>query len=83
MAYLNMTDPIHQCPPAWKEITEPVRTCGRTNETAPHPVFSNRPGPASGGYSSVSFSTHNISFSHICGRIIGYFSTSPDAFQPS
>ena len=24
VAYLNMTDPTHQCPPAWREITEPV-----------------------------------------------------------
>ena len=33
VAFLNMTDPAHQCPPAWREITEPVRACGRTNET--------------------------------------------------
>ena len=65
VAYLNMTDPTHQCPPAWREITEPVRTCGRTN----------------GGCSSVSFSTYNISFSHICGRIVGYQSATTDAFH--
>ena len=76
VAYLNMTDPTHQCPPAWREITEPVRTCGRTNETVPHPVYSN----TLGGCSSVSFSTYNISFSHICGRIIGYQVGSIDAF---
>ena len=70
MAFLNMTDPTHQCPPAWREITMPVRTCGRTNETV-----------AGSGCSSVSFSTFNISFSHICGRIIGYQLGSPDAFQ--
>ena len=77
VAYLNMTDPTHQCPPAWREITEPVRTCGRTNETVAHPVYSN----ALGGCSSVSFSTYNISFSHICGRIIGYQVGNPNAFH--
>ena len=77
MAYLNMTDPTHQCPPAWREITEPVRTCGRTNETVPSALYSN----SSGGCSSVSFSTYNISFSHICGRIRGYQLGSPDSFQ--
>ena len=72
VAYLNMTDPTHQCPPAWREITAPVRTCGRTNETS-----TVRYG---GGCSSVSFSSYNISFSHICGRIIGYQLGHTDAF---
>ena len=77
VAYLNMTDPTHQCPPAWREITEPVRTCGRTNETVQSVLHSNS---LPGGCSSVSFSAYNISFSHICGRIIGYQSGNPDAF---
>ena len=75
VAYLNMTDPTQQCPPAWREITEPVRACGRTNETSMSPATSRM-----GGCSSASFSTYNISFSHICGRIIGYQFGSPDAF---
>ena len=75
VAYLNMTDPTHQCPPAWREITEPVRTCGRTNESLPQPVFGTL-----GGCSSVFFSTYNVSFSHICGRIIGYQLGGPEAF---
>ena len=70
VAFLNMTDPAHQCPPAWREITTPVRTCGGTNDTV-----------GGSGCSSVSFSTYNISFSHICGRIIGYQFGSPDAFH--
>ncbi len=70
VAFLNMTDPTHQCPPAWREIAEPVRTCGRTNVTL----------PGGGGCSSVSFSTYNISFSQICGRIIAYQLGSTDAF---
>ena len=72
VAFLNMSDPTHQCPPAWREFTEPVRTCGRTNETL----------PSGGGCSSVSFSSYNIAFSHICGRIIGYEFGSPSAFRP-
>ncbi len=76
VAYLNMTDPTHQCPPAWREITTPVRTCGRTNET----VSNSDDTVGSGGCSSVSFSTCNIPFSHICGRIIGYQLGHPDAF---
>ena len=39
VAYLNMSDPTHQCPPAWREITGPVRTCGRTNQTLVSPFF--------------------------------------------
>ena len=77
VAYLDMTDPTQQCPPAWREITEPVRACGRTNETVPHPADPDQ----LGGCSSVSFSSYNISFSHICGRIIGYQFGSPDAFR--
>ena len=29
VAYLDMRDPTQQCPPAWREITDPVRMCGR------------------------------------------------------
>ena len=76
VAYLNMNDPTHQCPPAWREITEPVRTCGRTNET----VSRTGGGNSLGGCSAVSFSTYNISFSHLCSRITGYQLGSPDAF---
>ena len=75
VAYLNMADPNHQCPPAWREITEPVRTCGRTNETLPHPVTS-----SSGGCSSAHFGANGILYSHICGRVVGYQVGTTDAF---
>ena len=77
VAFLNMSDPTHQCPPAWREIPTPVRTCGRTNETVPNP----NDRTTLGGCSSVSFINYNISFSHICGRIVGYQLGSPEAFQ--
>ena len=54
-----------------------MRACGRTNETVPHPADPDQ----LGGCSSVTFSTYNISFSHMCGRIIGYQFGSPDAFR--
>ena len=80
VAYLNMADPTHQCPPAWREITEPVRTCARTNQTLPHP------GPLSfldgGGCSSAHFGANGILYSHICGRVVGYQVGSPDGFGP-
>ena len=78
VAYINMTDPTHECPPAWMEITEPVRTCGRANQTLSHPA-----NPAMlGGCSSAKFSTSGISYTHVCGRILGYQFGSPDAFHP-
>ena len=74
MAYLNMTDPTHQCPPEWRERTPPVeRSCGRTNETL----------SGHGGCSSVMFYSYGISYSHICGRIIGYDVVSPNGFLSS
>ena len=76
VAYLNTTDPTHQCPPAWRERTDTaVRTCGRTNET----LSDNRTN--GGGCSSVTFYSYGISYSHICGRIIGYLRGSPNGFD--
>ena len=80
MAYLNMSDSSHQCPPAWREITEPVRTCGRTNQTLVSPFFGSTFG--FGGCSSAFLSTHSNSYSHVCGRIIGYQLGSANGFQP-
>ena len=74
VAYLNMTDPTHQCPSEWREITrteDPRRLCQRTNETL----------LAGAGCSSATFSTHGLSYSHVCGRIVGYQSGSTDAFE--
>ena len=48
VAYLNMSDPSHQCPSVWKEIT---------------------------------YSTGSEQYDQVCGRIIGYQISTPDAFN--
>jgi len=58
VTYLNMTDPVQQCPDTWRYIASPKRTCGRTNNLA--------------GCSSASFNTQGTNYSRICGRVIGY-----------
>lgn len=58
VTYLNMTDPVQQCPDTWRYIASPKRTCGRTNNLA--------------GCSSASFGTQGTSYSRICGSVIGY-----------
>ena len=69
VANLDMTDPNQQCPNGFRLVnrtTAPLRTCGR-------------PGPA--GCVSTTFPVHRIEYSRVCGRVIGYQVTSPDAFQ--
>ena len=67
VAYLNMTDPSQQCPPAWREYnTSGVRACGR---------------PASNNCPSTLFPT-NQQYSRVCGRVIGYQVGTPDGFFP-
>ena len=67
VAYLDMTDPAHQCPREWKEIPSPVRTCGRGANTS--------------GCDSVVFSTDGTQYSSIFGRVIGYQFGDPNAFS--
>ena len=70
VAYLNMTDPSQQCPSAWTLQTrssEPRRLCGRSSSGA--------------GCKSVTYSTFGINYSHVCGRVTGYQSRTPDAFH--
>ena len=64
VGYLNMTDPNEQCPPGFRLYEENgVRACGRN--------FS--------GCQSVTYPSHNISYSQVCGRVIGYQQGSTDA----
>ena len=66
VAFLNMTDPNQHCPPAWREITSPVRVCGR---------FANF-----GSCESVFYPTNGVSYSQVCGRVIAYQLCGTDAF---
>ena len=65
---LNMTNISHQCPPGTTLRTDlPRRLCGiGINGT---------------GCSSTTFHTYGISYSQVCGKIIGYQDETPDAFS--
>ena len=67
IAYLDMSNPSQSCPSGFK-MYEPggVRVCGR-------PVSSG------GSCASVKFPSNGISYSEVCGRVVGYAYTSPDA----
>ena len=66
VALLNMSDPNQQCPDNWREIESPRRSCRRLeNDTM----------------SSVTFPTHGINYSQICGRIIAYQYGGTEAFK--
>ena len=73
VAYLNMTNPTHHCPPSWREISSPKRACRRTNDTL-H--------VGGGGCSSVTFPSYGIKYSRVCGRITAYQFGNPGAFGP-
>ena len=70
VAYLNMSDPQQQCPPAWRLYsTNGVRACGR-------PVTSQPSCPAV-------FYTTGRQYHKVCGRIIGYQVATTGAFNPA
>ena len=67
IAYLNMSDLSQECPCGFRLYeTKGVRACGR---------------PLSSGGSCVSviFPSNGISYSEVCGRVVGYSYDSPDA----
>ena len=68
VAYLNMTDPSQQCPPAWREYNENgIRACGRLTVT--------------GGSCATKCCLTSNQYSRVCGRVIGYQDSTPDAFN--
>ena len=70
VSYLNMTDSSQTCPSAWATVNSPVRACGRR--------------PINGGScDSVLYSTNGLSYTQVCGRIIGYQYGNTDAFWSS
>jgi len=68
VANLNMSDPSEQCPGEWTLQTynsEPRRLCRR--------------GSSAGCLPAV-YTTYGISYSHVCGKVIGYQYGTVDAF---
>ena len=67
LAYLDMSDAMEDCPPGFRMYQSGgVRACGR-------PVTN------SGSCVSVQFPSNGISYSQVCGRVVGYQYKSPDA----
>ena len=59
VAFINMTDTSHRCPPGLNMTTYSKRTCGGTHT-------------GSFNCSSTTFSVGGLSYSQVCGRIRGY-----------
>ena len=62
IANLDMTDPNQNCPNGFRLVNRtepPLRLCGR-------------PGNEITGHVAVTFRTHGIEYTHVCGRVIGY-----------
>ena len=68
VAYLNMSDSSAACPDDMQllQSNDGVRGCGRRSSN-------------SGGCNGLTFPSTDISYSEICGRVIGYQVGSPDA----
>ena len=67
VAYLNMTDPIQECPQGFRlRMDHNKRTCGRTSR--------------SGSCSSITYSTRGLAYRKVCGKVIAYQHSAPDAF---
>ena len=69
IAYLNMSDCTEECPPGFRLYQSGgVRACGRQSF---------------GDFScqSVKFPSNGISYSQVCGRVVGYQYATPDAIQ--
>ena len=65
---IDMTEEDTDSPEGLELITSPRRMCGRPFCEA--------------GCSSTTFSLHGLSYSRVCGKIIGYQFDSSDAFDP-
>ena len=66
VGYLNMADSNEQCPPGFRLHEENgIRACGRQST----------------GCESVTYPSHDISYSQVCGRVIGYQQGSTDAIN--
>ena len=71
LAYLDMTDSTENCHSGFKLYQSGgVRACGRATSSG-------------GSCTSVQFPSNGISYSQVCGRVVGYQYGSPDAVDPS
>ena len=69
IAYLNMSDPTHQCPPGFRlYMSNCIRACGRPS------------GTSGGCQAQVYFSPPSKGYKEVCGKVIGYQYWAPDAF---
>ena len=69
LAYLDMSDATQNCPSGFRLYQSGgVRACGR-------------PATNSGSCESVQFPSTGISYSQVCGRVVGYQYVSPDALH--
>ena len=67
LAYLDMSDATENCPSGFRLYqTGGVRACGRATTS-------------SGSCQSVQFPSNGISYSQVCGRVVGYQYGTPDA----
>ena len=67
LAYLDMTDATENCPSGFRPCQSGgVRACGRTKSSV-------------GSCVSVQFPSNGISYSQVCGRVVGYQGGSTDA----
>ena len=71
VAYLNMSDPMQSCPPAWRDRSaNGVRVCGRPTHSRSQCC-------------STFYPTGGHSYTRVCGQVIGYQFGSPDGFRRS
>ena len=64
VADMDMSDPSQECPSHWRLITSPKRQCGKSTGRS---------------CDSVTFSTGNIKYQKVCGRVTGYPHGTPDS----
>ena len=70
LAYLDMTDATENCPSGFRLYQSgEVRACGKATSSG-------------GSCTSVQFPSNGISYSQVCGRVVGYQYGTPDAADP-
>ena len=70
LAYLDMSESSEKCPSGFRLYQSGgVKGCGRATSSG-------------GSCTSVQFPSNSISYSQVCGRVVGYQYASPDAVYP-